>query len=168
MTPRDRIAILLHHYRDVCEGIRSNKPRGDELIIGMCEEWNHPAYQQLERLLVEMHQFEPRLRQALRQRFERYSERRVAWCKACNAKEPAFEIGAIHVRELVAGKKLFCRQAGKTVTLQPRIVRVFPTDDDPAAIGDAIDWLERHWTGIVDLPDAVIAYTSAVALREAA
>lgn len=158
MTPRDRIAILLHHYRDVCEGIPTNKPRGDDLIIGMCEEWNHASYQQLERLLRVM---PPKMRAALRARYERYTEHRIAWCRKCGAHPAAHAV-------LGAKGNIHRHPPGRSITLQAKVVRVFPRDDDPAQVGEALGWLELHWAGEVDLPKAIIEHTAAVALREVA
>ena len=156
MTPRDRIAVLLHHYRDVCEGIAGIEPRGDDVLALMCEEWNHASYQQLERLLVVMHERWARMRQALRTHYERYSEHRIAWCRKCGA-HPANHEGRIHLHP-----------PGRSITLTPKVVRVFPRDDKPTIVDDSLDWLERHWRGEVDLPSAIIQYTAAEALREVA
>lgn len=183
MTPRDRIATLLHHYRDVCDGIPNLRTGGcgdgcaldpkdrwlcsrygcdDERVLAlMCEEWNHPSYQQLERLLVVMQERWPRIRQAVRSRYERYSERRVAWCPRCGVTNPAQRIGDAH--------KNPCRdRRGNTVEMREKIVRVLPVDDRPELIADALDWLERHWTGEVDLPDSIIAYATAALQQDAA
>ena len=140
----------------MCEGIAGTEPRGDDVLALMCEEWNHASYQQLERLLTLMHQRWPWMRQAVRARFERYSEHRIAWCAKCGA-HPSAKEGSIHLHP-----------PGRSVTLTAKVVRVLPQDDDPARIGDALDWLERHWKGEVDLPEAIMAYTAAVALREVA
>ena len=156
MTPRDRIAILLHHYRDVCEGIGGIQPRGDDVLALMCEEWNHESYQQLERLLRVMHERWPLLRQALRVRYERYSEHRIAWCVKCGA-HPAGHEGRIH-----------SHPPARSITLVPKVVRVYSQDDRPTVVDDAIAWLERHWRGEVDLPKAIIEHTAAVSLREVA
>ena len=156
MTPRDRIAVLLHHYRDVCEGIAGIEPAGDDVLALMCEEWNHSSYQQLERLLVVMHDRWPRMRQAVRTHYERYSEHRIAWCRRCGA-HPVANEGRIHLHP-----------PGRSVTLVAKVVRVYPSNDNLLAIQDALDWLENHWAGEVDLPKAVMDYTSSVALREVA
>jgi hypothetical protein len=163
---RDYIAILLHHYRDVCEGLYAN-PRGEDGVgrFLMCETWNHPAYQELERLLTMMHERWPRLRQAVRVRYERYSEHRVAWCKRCG-EHPASAIKSIH-----------SHPPGRSVTLRPRMVRVFGADDDPLAVADAEEWLQRHWRERYDrrfhetslvIPKTIAEIEAERALREAA
>lgn len=151
---RTAIETLLHHYRDVLEGIPDREHRSsDELLALMCPAWNHPSYRQLEKLLARMPR---RLRQALRVRYERYSERRVAWCKRCG-EHPARDVGSVHRHP-----------PGRSVSLRPRLVRVLPRDDDPAAVESALDWLLEHWVGRVDLPRSVFEIEAERRLRDAA
>lgn len=157
MTSRERITVLLHHYRDVCEGIPEAGPRPDEVLALMGREWNHPSYQRLERLLVVMHERWPRHRQALRARYERYSERRVAFCVVCEAVEPSSEIGRPHLKTRVAGAKQLCRIGAKAPDMLPRVVRT-PSGGDAKLVEEAIEWLERSWGGEVELPTALVGY----------
>lgn len=138
MNPDQLIPILLHHYRDVCEGIYRD-PQGEDDVGKdlMCATWNHPAYQELERLLAIMHERWPRLRQALRQRFERYEELRVAWCKRCGA-HPAWHVGRIH-----------SHPPGRSIALRPRVVRVYA--EDARYVDDAIAFLEEHWQDVYSI-----------------
>jgi hypothetical protein len=50
VSRRERIAFLLAHYSDVLAGVRDRGLGGDHLPL-MCSAWNHPSYQELERLL---------------------------------------------------------------------------------------------------------------------
>ena len=50
VTRRERIAFLLAHYSDVLAGVRDRGLGGEHLPL-MCSAWNHPSYQELERLL---------------------------------------------------------------------------------------------------------------------
>lgn len=153
---RQAIETLLHHYRDVLEGVPDREHRSsDELLALMCPAWNHRSYQQLERLLYVMQQRWPKLRQALRVRFERYTERRVAWCKRCG-EHPARDVGTIHRHP-----------PGRSVALKPKLIRVPPDDDDPRRVDEALDWLVEHWVGRVDLPRSVFEIEAERRLRAA-
>lgn len=157
MTRRDRIELLLKHYRAVVEGIPGiEEPDDDGLLALMCEEWNHPSYQQLERLLNVMHERWPRHRQALRVRFERYDERRVAMCLVCGRTEHAAHIGKAHVRGSVAGAKLRCKLGARTPDMVERIVRV--ESGDELLVIEGLEWLDRHWLGEADLPTTIIRF----------
>src|SRR3972149_6142716 len=85
LTRRDQIAVLLHHYRDVLEGLADVDPEACErcptfcgshdcerfgcvneaFLALMCPAWNHPSYRQLERLRGELARQEPRLNRHL-------------------------------------------------------------------------------------------------------
>ena len=159
MTDRDRIVVLLDHYQAVCEGIPTGGIGDDDdgVLALMCREWNHPSYQRLERLLVVMHERWPRMRAAVRERFERYSERRVAYCVVCHATEPASSIGEPHLRTRVAGAKLLCRIGAKAPDMVPRIVRSHGLFEGQL-VEDAVDWLERTWGQPVELPVTLIGF----------
>jgi hypothetical protein len=159
MTNRDRIVTLLEHYQAVCEGIpNGNEPGDDDGVLAlMCVEWNHDSYQRLERLLAIMQQRWPKMRQALRERYERYSERRVAYCPVCKQIDDARFIGEPHLRGTVAGAKLLCRTGAKAPDMIPRIHRV-ESRRFGYLLADAIDWLERSWGGDVELPATLIGY----------
>ena len=138
---KPQIQTLLHHYLDVLEGIPDHEHRtSDDLLALMCPAWNSPAYQQLERLLRAM---PAGLRQAIRVRYERYTERRVAFCRRCGA-HPAQKVGNVHRHP-----------PGRAVTLAPKMVRVLPRDDDPKRVESALEWLARHWAGEIVLPKAI-------------
>lgn len=157
MTRRERIELLLKHYQAVLEGIPGiAEPDDDDLLALMCEEWNHPSYQQLERLLYVMHQRWPRHRQALRVRYERYEERRVAFCTVCGRTEHAEFIGRTHVRGAVAGAKLRCKLGAQTPDMVERIVRI--EGGDPLLVIEAVEWLERHWRGDAIVPATILRY----------
>lgn len=157
MTRRERIELLLKHYQAVCEGLPGiEEPDDSDVLALMCEEWNHASYQQLERLLKVMHERWPRHRQAIRVRFERYEERRVAYCRVCGKTAPAGLIGEPHVRGTVAGKKLYCRVGTKLVDMILRIERV--EYGDPLLVVEAVEWLDRHWRGEADVPEAILRF----------
>ena len=158
MTRRDRITLLLEHYQAVMEGLPGiEEPDDSDVLALMCEEWNHPSYQQLERLLRVMHERWPVLRVALRMRYERYSERRVAWCPKCGVTEPAARIGSAH--------KNPCRdRRNHLVDMSVRIVRSSPQVRHET---EAVDWLDRHWRGDAAVPDAILRYHSLEQLRVA-
>src|SRR3972149_4076254 len=131
LTRRDQIAVLLHHYRVVCEGIPGiEEPDDEDMLALMCEEWNHPSYQQLERLLRVMGERWPELRGTLRQRYERYSERQAAWCRRCG-EHPVSHVGRYHAHP-----------PGRSVPRCPRIVRWDVAD--PSRISQALEWLRRN------------------------
>jgi len=148
------VATLLHHYRDVLEGIPDGEHnRSDDLLALMCRAWNHPSYQRLETLLAEM---PGSLRAAVRVRFERYSEVRVAWCRKCG-QHPAWHVGRVH-----------SHPPGRSVVLRPRVVRVMHPSDSPQRVALALEWLAGNWRRPLDLPKAILEIESERKLREAA
>ena len=180
MTRRDRILVLLEHYRDVLEGIGDSEPGcsgdcslddkdrwlcehygcADERVLAlMCRAYNHSSYRQLERLLRLMWERWPRSYVQIQARFVRYSERRVAWCRKCGKTLPAHKIGTVHGR---------CRIKGRLVTLEPRVERVPAVGVDPARVTDAVDWLEQHWQGVAEIPPDVAQIERERELRKVA
>lgn len=174
MTERERIVTLLEHYRDVLDGLDEHGAdsvhvKGDwaDVLALMCSAWNAPAYRELERLLVVMRERWPKLYQAIRARFLDYADVRQAYCKGTrrdNGKRcgwhPSTEIGRVH-----GG----CLHRGRTVTLEARMRRVRPVYD-AIALGDALEWLERHWRRSVgkNLPPEVIQIETEQMKRAAA
>lgn len=160
------IHTLLYHYRDVLEGIRDQTPRGscsdgcslanadrwlcrangcanEGVLALMCESYNHPSYQRLEQLLGAMDNRNPRQRHALRSRYERYTEKRVAWCRKCG-EHPITALKAVHRHP-----------PGRSVVLKPKIVRVLPLDDDPKLVAEATVWLAANFARQALLPKAI-------------
>jgi hypothetical protein len=45
----ERIAFLLEHYADVLADLYDDRSGGESVRL-MCSAWNHPSYQELERL----------------------------------------------------------------------------------------------------------------------
>lgn len=153
---RQAIETLLHHYRDVLEGIPDKEhSRSDDLLALMCPAWNHRSYRQLEQRLAELKKARPKLHAKLETRFLRYTERRIAWCKKCG-EHPASDVGAVHRHP-----------PGRSVSLRPKMVRVLPRNDDPIGVALALDWLEARWLGRADLPKAVFEIEAERRLRAA-
>lgn len=178
MTPRQRLEILLDHYRDVLEGARDRSagcsregcrlaPRdrwlcqvygcadAEGVLALMNRDWNHASYQQLERLLGRMREDAPRLAWNLLRRFLHYHEVRRAWCRKCGFHPPG-HVGRVHAHP-----------PGKSVTLVARVKREHGTAD-LAAVERAIDWLLERWEGEVELPPGVAEIERERALRAAA
>ena len=188
---QQKIERLLHHYRDVCDGLRDARgsdpcadgcsldPKDQHLcrmfgcanpgvLALMSEAWNHPSYQRLERLLYVLAERFPKHRAAIRDRYERFSERRIAYCPVCKKVEQANKAGDSHVASVVAGKKLHCRERGIIVNMQIRVDRVPPASDNPKRVEEALEWLTRHWKGPVELPAAVAEIEAERELRRVA
>jgi hypothetical protein len=156
LTRRDRITILLEYLIDVREGLpEKERVRGDEMIALMCEAWNSPAYQELERLLPHLRSSERSLYWHLCERFLRYGEVRKAWCRKCGYHH-AGQVGQIHRHP-----------PGRAITLQPRVIRTvdYAVDDDKVSLG--IAWLEERYRGEAALPKAVLMCESERRLRVA-
>ena len=153
---RAAIETLLHHYRDVLEGIPDKDRRAsDDLLALMCPAWNHRSYRQLERRLEQLKAERPVLHAKVVTRYLRYSERRVAWCKKCG-EHPASQVGDVHRHP-----------PGRSVSLKPKLIRVLPDNDDPAGVELALDWLEARWVGRADLPRSVFEIEAERRLRAA-
>ena len=133
MTRRDRITLLLEYLVDVREGLPDKEPEhGDELIALMCKAWNTPAYQELERLLPYLRDADRQAYWHLSERFLRYGERRVAWCRRCGF-HPAAQAGKLHAHP-----------PGRSVTLQPKVVRVVNYAVSEPCVMRGLDWLDGH------------------------
>lgn len=157
MTTRERITVLLEYLVDVREGLpEKERSRSDEMLALMCEAWNSPPYQELERLLPLMRWAEPRNYWHLAERWLRYGEARRAWCRRCGLHH-ASEIGKIHVHP-----------PGRSVTLQPRIERTWHPAMDPHLADRGVEWLERHFRVEPELPKAVLVCESERRLRAVA
>ena len=162
MTRHDRILVLLEHYRDVLEGLRDRQSSDGYLVIGMCRAWNHASYQELERLLPLLRERMPRLHDAVVTRYLGYFERRVGWCRKCEATLSTSRLGKAHGTP--AG---YCRLKGVLVMVEPRVVRIGGEGRD-ADLRNAVEWLERHWRGEVEIPADVQAVESERKLRAVA
>lgn len=163
MTRRDRIVLLLEHYRDVLHGLDEHGPDSvhvhgdwDRLIPAMCEAWNSPAYQQLERLLAVMRERWPRLWLHLRKRYLDYDEVYSGWCKRCGW-HPSTAIGKNH-----------SHPPGRSITVAPRIRRVLPVDLSEPELADGLEWLERHWSGACEIPEEIMRIEAQRRLAEPA
>lgn len=174
MTKRDRIIVLLEFYPDVLEGLRepgSHCSRGgcrmpprdrwlcaahgcsDEGVLAlMCAAWNHPSYQELERLRRLLRERWPELSAWLVAGYLRFFERRVAVCAKCGI-HPAAAIGSVHRHP-----------PGRSVRLVGHVVRVGKLSDY-RRVADAVDWLEAHWRGEAELPRDVAVIESQRRLR---
>jgi hypothetical protein len=156
MTPNERIAVLLEYLVDVREGLpETERRRSDEMLALMCEAWNSPPYQELERLLPLMRWAEPVVYWHVAERWLRYGEVRRAWCRKCG-EHPAGQAGKVH-----------SHPPGKAVTLEPRIVRSWHPALDPRLADRGVEWLARHFRVEPDLPKAVLMVESERRLRAA-
>jgi len=156
MTRRDRIAVLVEYLIDVREGLPDKEPiHADELIALMCQAWNSPAYQELERLLPLLRKHERRAYWHLCERYLRYGECRVAWCRRCGYHH-ASKAGQVHRHP-----------PGRAVQLRPKVLRVVNHAVDDALVGVALNWLDAHWQGEAVIPKAVLAVESERRLRAA-
>lgn len=169
MNQRQRIELLLEHYREVLEGVQEHDDERDPcavecsladrdkwlcvrygcasqgVIAAMCAAWNAPAYQRLEKLLRLMRERWPREYQAVRLRYLDYVEVRAAWCRRCGW-HPATSIGRVHAHPPT-----------RSVTLVPKVRRTFADELDGRALTDAVEWLDRRWgDDLCVLPKEVI------------
>ena len=151
--------MLLEYLVDVREGL-ADRSNGDwefgSVLALMCEAWNAPAYQELERLLPYLRDTEPRRYWHLAERYLRYGEVRVAHCRRCGHHH-ASQIGSVHRHP-----------PGRAITLKPVILRSLHKGIDELSVSLAIDWLEDHFHGEVALPKAVLEVESERRLRAVA
>ena len=159
MTRRERIQVLLEYLVDVREGLgdrhKASSGEWGNLLSLMGAAWNEPAYQELERLLPFLRDDSPRLYWHVCERYLRYGEIRVAFCRRCG-NHHASKIGEIHRHP-----------PGKSVTLQPRVVRSIHRAVDPVSVDLAVGWLDGHWRGEAALPKGVLELESERRLRVA-
>jgi hypothetical protein len=144
VTWRERIAFLLEHFRDVLAGVR-DQGSGDAVHLRlMSRVWNHPSYQEIERLL-------PILSRTARPFYRavigvcvypRFVRRAV--CPACDRVAPPDEVGEIH------------RHGRKHVVLVARMVRVPLYPVERRDVDGALEWFDGHWRGGVFVPDELL------------
>lgn len=153
----EHLATLLEHYQDVLDGIQDGESSfdgpGDGLAL-MCEAWNHPAYQQLERLRIVLGSEEPALYWQLAEVYFRAPRKRVAVCPRCGRESVP------RVEEYPGASALgygSCKHGSDRVKLQPVVKRVVSAAVEPVIVVLAIQWLEERWAGGVFVPEDVQA-----------
>ena len=155
----EHLCTLLENYQDVLDGIqdgtRSFVGPGDGLAL-MCEAWNSPAYQQLERLRIVLSSEEPALYWQIAEVYFRAGRRQVAACPRCGEQvSPKPE--SLPDRTLHYG---FCQQKRcrpAKVRMSPLVVRVVSKAVEPAMVVLGVQWLEERWAGGVFVPEDVQA-----------
>jgi hypothetical protein len=111
----------------------------------MCRVWNHPSYQELERLLPLLGLDARPLYRALVGSYVYPRFVRRAVCPNCGAVKPPNLVGELH------------RHTGrKSAAFVPRMTRVplYPVEQHD--VDDAIGWLHDHWRGGVFVPDELM------------
>ena len=140
VTQRETIEFLLTHYTDVINGIYP-EPRTHDGPTLMCRAWNHPAYQQLEHLRLELRRQHPKLHWHLAETYIRPIQRRTAYCQRCHQHAPSSHIGHVHTH------------GRRTTALIPRIQRIISPLVRPVLVAEAIDWIQFRWQGEPQIPD---------------
>lgn len=143
LTPHETVEFLLVHYVDVVNGIY-DAPRSHEGPVLMCRAWNHPAYQQLERLRQRLRAEQPKLHWHLAETYFRPITRRTAYCPRCpigHQHYPPNIIGHVHTH------------GRKTIALVPRIQKIISPLVRAELVTDGVTWLVDHWHGEPDIPD---------------
>ena len=139
MNRTERITILLDHYIDVIHGVY-DQPRTHDGPVLMCRAWNHPSYQQLERLRLQLRHEQPRLHWHLAETYFRPIQRRTAYCPRCQQHAPPSHIGHVH------------KHGRRTIALVPRIQRVISPLVKAGYVNEGIRWLDTHWQGEPQIP----------------
>jgi len=143
VTRRERIAFLLEHYADVLAGLYDDRSDGQSVRL-MCSSWNHPSYQELERLLPLLAARSTAAYHAVVATYKYPSFRRKAWCPRCQQAAPAERIGSLH------------SHGSRTVALVPRMVRepLYPVDERLLPL--VLAWLDREWQGNPFVPNELL------------
>lgn len=117
MTRRERIAFLLEHLEDVRAGVRERGSGGDHIPL-MCRVWNHPSFQELERLVPLLRSEQPTLAWHLLE--HSFAPRRwVSACPACGRSTHAWTSTNFH------------KHGRRNVALVPRVLRITPRSYSP-------------------------------------
>ena len=149
VTRHERIAFLLEHLADVQAGVRDRGTGGDHIPL-MWRVWNHPSYQELERLLPLLGKAARPLYRAVVGTYVYPRFVRRAVCPRCNAvKAPAF-VGELQTH-----------QGRKTAAFVPRMVRVPLYPVESGDVDRAIGWLDLNWRGGVFVPDELLPLVTA-------
>jgi hypothetical protein len=149
MTRQERIAFLLEHLADVQAGVRDRGTGGDHIPL-MCRVWNHPSYQELERLLPLLGKAARPFYRAVVGMYVYPRHVRRAVCPRCgDVKAPALE-GELHSH----GNR-------KSATFVARMVRVplYPVEERD--VRGAIGWLDDNWRGDPFVPSELLPLVSA-------
>ena len=144
MTRQERIRFLLENFQDVQAGVRDRGSGGDHVPL-MCRAWNHPSYQELERLLPLLGIAARPLYRAIVGTFVHSRAVRRAVCPRCLAVQAPSFVGELHAH----GNR-------KSAAFVARMVRVplYPVAERD--VDGAIEWLDANWRGGVFVPDELL------------
>lgn len=149
MTRQERIQFLLEHLADVQAGVRDRGTGGDHIPL-MCRSWNHPSYQELERLLVLIRSAAPRGYRAVVGMYVHPRFVRRAVCSRCGAVEPPELVGELHRHTARSGFAFVARMVR---------VPLYPVEQHE--VDGAIGWFDEHWQGGVFVPDELLPLVTA-------
>jgi hypothetical protein len=149
VTRRERIAFLLENFHDVLAGVRDRGSGGDHIPL-MCRVWNHPSYQELERLLPLLGVDARPLYRAVVGTFVYPRFVRRAVCPRCGTVKPPGLVGELHAHK-----------GRRSAAFVPRMTRVPLYPVEPADVDGAIGWLEENWRGDVYVPDELLPLVTA-------
>lgn len=142
---RERIVVLLENYNDVEAGLRDSRGDGEHMPL-MCAAWNHPSYQELDRLLGVMREQRAHLYWNLSETYFRSTKRRVLQCPRCKGVVPTWFSGG-H----------FHKHGNSNVAIVPKVVAVIHKNVRTGHVEQAIAWLDEQWHGEIFLPDELMA-----------
>ncbi len=149
MTRRERIAFLLDHFQDVRAGVRDRGSGGDHIPL-MCRVWNHPSYQELERLLPLLGSDARPLHRAVVGMYVYPRFVRRAVCPKCGVVKAPHNVGEVH------------RHAHKkSASFVARMVRVPLYPVEAIELEGAVTWIDEHWRGGVFVPDELLPLVTA-------
>jgi hypothetical protein len=139
---------LLENFQDVQAGVRDRGSGGDHIPL-MCKAWNHPSYQEIERLLPLLSVAALPLYRAIVGLYVYPRFVRRAVCPKCGTVKLPNLVGELHIH-----------QNRKTATFIARMTRLPLYRVRPRDVDDAIVWLDDHWRGVF-VPDELLPLVTA-------
>lgn len=155
LTRPERIRFLLEYYVDVVAGVRDRGTGGEHIPL-MCACWNHPSYQELERLRGEMRTGAPALYKAVVAVYVYPRFVRRAVCPKCDVVAPPELVGELHRH----------RHGRKSAPFVARMVRVRLYPVVAGHVDAAIGWMDERWRGSVFVPDELLPLVEAAGQDE--
>lgn len=155
LTRPERIRFLLEYYVDVVAGVRDRGTGGEHIPL-MCACWNHPSYQELERLRGEMRTGAPALYKAVVAVYVYPRFVRRAVCPKCDVVAPPELVGELHRH----------RHGRKSAPFVARMVRVPLYPVVAGHVDAAIGWMDERWRGSVFVPDELLPLVEAAGQDE--
>jgi len=129
------VRLLLDQYVDVERGIQES--RGDDPLALMCRAWNHPSFQRLIRLRLQLRDERPDLYWHVAETYLRCGFARALECPDCDRLESTHSGRTHHTHGT--------RVRPRLVQLTLKRVRVVRSGVDLEKVEEGISWIAQNW-----------------------